>query len=168
MIIGLVGNAVDVPGIGVGNSEVSLSGILAGWVPVGLEVVTNEGGDVGMSKIDVSDGEVEAEREVDWREGRDVGVVADEAVIVTFELAVVVKLADEDEVGGILGCNVGEDVGDTVGVDDGDEVGGVLGCNVGEDVGDTVGVDDGDEVGGILGCNVGEDVGDTVGVDDGD
>ena len=53
MIIGLVGAAVDVPGIGVGNSEASLSGILAGGVPVGLEVVTNEGGDVGMSTIDV-------------------------------------------------------------------------------------------------------------------
>ena len=53
MIIGLVGNAVGVPGIGVGNSEASLSGILAGWVSVGLDVVTNEGGEVGMSTIDV-------------------------------------------------------------------------------------------------------------------
>ena len=47
VIIGLVGAAVDVPGIAVGNSEASLSGILAGGVPVGLEVVRSEERRVG-------------------------------------------------------------------------------------------------------------------------
>ena len=51
-------------------------------------------------------------------------MIADESEKVIFELAVVVKLADKDDVAPILDINVGEDVNveDTVPVDDGDDV----------------------------------------------